>query len=59
LLVAVGAKDQLIRVESGITMAQEYGVKPHQYAEMAHMLQMEQGWEAVAFDVLQFLEEHY
>lgn len=59
LLVALGAKDQLIRVESGITMAQEYGVKPHQYAEMAHMLQMEQGWEAVAFDVLQFLEEHY
>jgi pimeloyl-ACP methyl ester carboxylesterase len=59
LMVALGAKDQLIRIESGITMAEDYGVKAHQYAEMAHMLQMEQGWEAVAFDVLRFLEEHY
>jgi len=59
LFVAVGLKDRLIRAESGITMARDYGVKAHQYPNMAHMLQIEPGWEKVAFDISQFLEEHY
>lgn len=59
LMVAIGMKDRLIRAESGIAMARDYGVETHQYDEMAHMLQMESGWEKVAFDVLQFLEEHF
>lgn len=59
LMVAVGMKDRLIRPESGITMAREYGVETHEYDEMAHMLQMEPGWEKVAFDISEFLEEHF
>lgn len=59
IMVAVGDKDQLIRAESGDAMAQDYGVKAYHYPHMAHMLQMEQGWDKLAFDVLQFLEEHY
>jgi pimeloyl-ACP methyl ester carboxylesterase len=59
LMVAVGMKDRLIRPESGVTMAREYGVETHEYDEMAHMLQMEPGWEKVAFDISEFLEEHF
>jgi pimeloyl-ACP methyl ester carboxylesterase len=59
LMVAVGMKDQLIQAETGIEMARDYGVEAHQYADMAHMLQIEPGWDKVAADVLHFLQEHY
>jgi pimeloyl-ACP methyl ester carboxylesterase len=59
LMVAVGMKDRLIRAESGLAMAEEYGVTAYQYPTMAHMLQIEPGWEKVAFDISEFLEAHY
>jgi len=59
LMVALGLNDRLIRAESGLAMAEEYGVTAYQYPTMAHMLQIEPGWEKVAFDLSGFLEAHY
>lgn len=55
VFVGIGAQDILIRPEIQATMARDYGVTPHIYPEMAHMLPVETGFETVVADVQRFL----
>jgi pimeloyl-ACP methyl ester carboxylesterase len=55
VFVGIGGQDALIRPEAQMTTAYQYGVAPHLYPEMGHMLHLEPGFETVIEDILKFL----
>ncbi len=59
LLIHAGGRDPLISVGATRAMAQRYGVTAHVHADMAHMLQMEPGWQGIAQSALAFLDANF
>ena len=59
LMVQAGAQDRLISLRAARTMARRYGTEVRVHPDMAHMLQVEPGWETVADEILQFLRQHF
>lgn len=55
VFVGIGAEDALIRADTQGLTAQRYGVQPHLYKKMGHMLQVEPGYHNVVADILAFL----
>jgi pimeloyl-ACP methyl ester carboxylesterase len=59
LMCIAGALDRLVSVEASRAMARLYGVEAQIQPGMAHMLQVEPGWERISLDILGFLRAYF
>ena len=57
LLVVVGAEDRLTPTQVVSKVAQKYGADFRSYAKHGHLLNVEDGWELPAFDVVRWLSQ--